>query len=111
MVEPRVGEIRADGVAPELRKEWLRSILHCRWSELGQPLDRWRNQVLEALLGITQDTVVFSHFVAINVAVGFALDDDRVTCFRPANCSCTVVEVRDGEILALALGAEDAGTL
>jgi broad specificity phosphatase PhoE len=113
-VEPRVGEIQAFGVAPERRREWLKSILQLSWSELGSPgspLDRWRNDVLQALLGITQDTVVFSHSVAINVAVGFALGDDRVTCFLPANCSCTVVEMRDGRIRVVELGNEDAGIL
>jgi broad specificity phosphatase PhoE len=113
-IEPRVGEIQAFGVAPERRREWLRSILQLRWSELaapGSPLDRWRNDVLQALLAITQDTVVFSHSVAINVAVGFALGDDRVTCFLPANCSCTVVEVAGGMLRVVELGSEDAGIL
>jgi broad specificity phosphatase PhoE len=109
-IEPRVGEIQAFGVAPARRREWLRSILQLRWSELaapGSPLDRWRNDVLQALLPITQDTVVFSHSVAINVAVGFALGDDRVTCFLPANCSMTIVE-SDGKGMRVAeLGEED----
>jgi broad specificity phosphatase PhoE len=110
-IEPRVGEIQAFGVAPERRREWLKSILRLRWSELGapgSPLDRWRSDVLQALLGIAQDTVVFTHSVAINVAVGFALGDDRVTCFLPANCSCTVVEARGETLRIVELGSEDA---
>jgi broad specificity phosphatase PhoE len=111
-IEPRVGEIQAFGVAPERRREWLRSILQLRWSELAaprSPLDLWRNDVLQALLAITQDTVVFSHSVAINVAVGFALGDDRVTCFLPANCSMTMVE-SDGKGMRVAeLGEEGEG--
>jgi broad specificity phosphatase PhoE len=109
-VEPRVGEIQAFGVAPELRRAWLKSILQRRWSELGSPgspLDRWRSDVLQTILGITQDTIVFTHSVAINVAVGFALADDRVTCFRPANCSCTVVEAGRGTLRIAELGSED----
>jgi broad specificity phosphatase PhoE len=109
-IEPRVGEIQAFEVAPELRREWLKSILQRRWSELGSPdspLDRWRIDVLQAILGITQDTIVFTHSVAINVAVGFALGDDRVTCFRPANCSCTVVEAGRGTLRIVELGSED----
>ena len=42
-----------------------------------------RDDVIVALAAISEDTVVVSHFVAINVAVGAALDDPRVTCFRP----------------------------
>jgi broad specificity phosphatase PhoE len=111
-VEPRVSEIRADGVPPEQRRDWLRNILQLRWSELGEPgssLDRWRNDVLQALLERTRDTVVFSHSVAINVAVGFAWRDDRVTCFRPANCSLTIVESDGRGLRVLELGEEDEG--
>ena len=112
IIEPRVGEIQAFGVAPERRREWLRSILQLRWSELatpGSPLDRWRNDVLQALLAITQDTVVFSHSVAINVAVGFALRDDRVTCFLPANCSMTMVESDGKGMRVVELGEPGEG--
>lgn len=108
-VDPRIGEIQAPGVAPEHRKEWLKSVLQRRWCELGEPLERWRRDVLEALLGITQDTVVFTHFVAINVAVGHALGDDRITNFRPANCSCSLLEVQAKHFRILELGVEQGG--
>jgi broad specificity phosphatase PhoE len=111
-IEPRIGEIQAFGVAPERRREWLKSILRLHWSELaapGSPLDRWRSDVLQSLLAITQDTVVFSHSVAINVAVGFALGDDRVTCFLPANCSLTMVETDGRTLSVLELGEQGEG--
>jgi broad specificity phosphatase PhoE len=105
-VDPRIGEIQTPGVAPEHRKEWLKAILQRRWCELGEPLERWRRDVLQALLGITQDTVVFTHFVAINVAVGHAMGNDSITNFSPANCSCTHLEVRGKHIRIVELGQE-----
>ena len=42
-------------------------------------------------------------------AVGAATDDDRVMCFRPAHCSQTVVEIADGQIELVELGAEGSG--
>jgi|SRR5215472_6820577 len=107
-VDSRVSEIPATGVAPEQRRDWLRTILQRHWIELGQPLASWRNDVLQALLGTTEDTIVFSHSVAINVAVGFALGDDRVTCFRPANCSCSLLKVQDRQLRIVELGSEEA---
>ena len=53
-----------------------------------------------ALLALEVDTVVVTHYIAINAAVGVATGDDRVVNFRPDNCSCTVVE-RDGQSLTL----------
>src|SRR5215471_13638869 len=60
-VESRVSEIPATGVPPAQRRDWLRTIMQRRWGELGQPLASWRNDVLQALLGTTEDTIVFSH--------------------------------------------------
>src|ERR1700730_10321419 len=90
------------------RAEWLRSVMQRRWPELGEPLQRWRQAVIEALQALSEDTVVVSHYVAINAAVGAALGDERVTCFRPDHCSCTVTEVTDGKLVLVELGAEGA---
>ncbi len=69
-----------------------------RWPELEEFLQQWRDHAVEALLEIQRDTVVVSHIVAINIAVAYARGDDRVTCFKVENCSCTVVE-SDGKKL------------
>ena len=76
-----------------------------RWTE---QLGLWRAEVLNRLGEFSQDTVVVSHFVAINVAVGHILKDDRVTCFRPDHCSCTVLDVVDGRLSLVELGAQGA---
>ncbi len=49
-----------------------------------------------------------SHYIAINVAVGHALGDARVTCFRPDYCSCTLLDVADGRLVLIELGAQGA---
>lgn len=108
-IEPRVGEIQAPDAVAGQRVEWLRQALERRWSELDASLRDWREKVLETLLAIQRDTVVISHYVAINVAVGHALADDRVTCFRPENCSCTVLDVQPSGLKLVELGAQGAG--
>ena len=105
-VDPRVAEIPSHATTAQHRGEWLRNILQSRWTDLDESLGRWRSQVLSTLAEFTQDTVVVSHFVAINVAVGHALEDVRVTCFRPENCSCTVLDIHDGQWKIVELGIE-----
>jgi broad specificity phosphatase PhoE len=105
-VDPRVGEISSPASTALHRGEWLRTILQSRWLDLDQPLRLWRDQVLNALGEFTQDTIVVSHFVAINVAVGYAQKDDRVTCFRPENCSCTVLDIQGAHWKIVELGIE-----
>jgi len=90
------------------RAEWLRGIMPCRWPELAETLQRWREAVVEALRALSEDTIVVSHYIAINVAVGHALGDARVTCFRPDYCSCTLLDVADGRLVLIELGAQGA---
>ena len=99
-VDSRVGEIESPGHDLTTRGPWLADILGRRWSEVEARLHGWRDGVVDALLRIDHDTVVFTHFVAINVAIGAATGDDRVVCRRVANCSTTWIE-HDGETLTL----------
>jgi broad specificity phosphatase PhoE len=54
--------------------------------------------------------VVFSHFIAINVLIGVALGDDRLVIRSLDNCSVTVVDIVDGEVV-LVEGGHEADTL
>lgn len=108
-IEDRVAEIPSFGMSPKERGPWLQGILQERWSNLSQHLQDWRNDLIQCLIGINEATVVFSHFVAINVAVGAATDDDSVVCFRPDNGSITVLET-DGSRLKLLERGLEAGT-
>jgi hypothetical protein len=50
------------------------------------------------LVARAEDAVVVSHFVAINVAVGRAIGDDRVVCVRPGSGSRTVLDTAGGAL-------------
>lgn len=115
-IEPAVAEIPSPIDDLEARTTWLRTAMAGTWSELvsapsGQA-DReidflaWRRGVIDALLNQPRDTVVFSHFIAINVAAGHALGDDRVVAFRPDNASVTVFETRGGDLILHEKGRE-----
>lgn len=105
-VEPGVGEIARPATARTDSPAWLAEVMASRWGELGPELAAWRRRVVDALLALGEPAVVVTHFVAINVAVGEATGDDRVACFSPANCSRTAVEVVDGRLVLVELGAE-----
>ena len=106
LVEPAVAEILLPSLDLAARRAWLDGVMARRWRDVGADLIGWRQAVLDRLLGIEADTAVVSHFVAINVAVGAALGDDRVVCFRPDNCSETVLEIEGGRLSLVSLGRE-----
>jgi broad specificity phosphatase PhoE len=106
LLEPTVSEIPSPTADLKERRVWLTRAMAGRWRDLGAGLTRWRQGVVDRLLAIPEDSVVVSHFIAINVAVGHALGDDRVTCFRPDNGSRTVLEVANGTLRLVSLGEE-----
>lgn len=109
VVDEAVGEIPTPARLAELseRGPWLADLFAGGWNEVADPVLRaWRQGVLDALGAMTSDTVVVTHFVAINVAVGHATGDDRLVCFRPDNCSRTTIENQDGQLCLIQLGRQ-----
>jgi len=100
VIEPRVAEIPSpEGHTLETRIDWLRSAMAGTWTQLGvsdgpRYVD-YRSSLLSALAAIDVDAVVFSHFIAINVVIGAATNDDRMVIASLDNCSVTTV-ISDG---------------
>jgi broad specificity phosphatase PhoE len=109
IVDEAVAEIPSPNMGLAERIEWLRGFMGGSWGQANGALEEWRTKVIADLTGIKADTVVFSHFVAINVATGAALNDDRVVIFSPDNCSVTVFDVT-GKTLSLVEKGHEAET-
>lgn len=105
-IEHGVAEVPAQGIAFAARRQWLSKLMGAGWSQVEPELRRWRQGVIDAILALPTDTVVFSHFIAINVAAGAALDEDAVVCFNPANASITALEAQAGRLRLIELGEE-----
>jgi broad specificity phosphatase PhoE len=110
-IEPAVTEIPSpDGYGMQERVEWLRNAMAGEWGPLGPRYTAFRDEIVGRLLRCTEDTVVFSHFIAINAVIGVAIGDDRLVIRSLDNCSVTVVEVAGGS-LRLIEGGHEADTL
>ena len=79
------------------------------WTAQDNALQDWRQKLLDCLLEQTEDSILFSHFVAINVATAAAMDRDEVTVFRPDNASITEIS-NDGGKLTLIRRGDEADT-
>jgi broad specificity phosphatase PhoE len=107
-IEEAVAEIPTPPAHALGRQVWLRGVMAGAWAD--QPdFTPWRMTMLKTLIAVKSDLAIFSHFVAINVAVGLATGNDKVVNFSPANGSITVLET-DGQTLKfVSFGAEAAG--
>ncbi len=69
-IEPGVGELAAP---PDLgldHQEWLRSMMAGRGAEYADVIGPFRDRVLGAIRALREDSVVVTHFLAINAVVG-----------------------------------------
>lgn len=106
VVEEAVAEIPSPTDNLQGRVAWLRDFMAGSWRNASMPLATWREEVIAALLAIRADTVIFTHYIAINVAAGAALGDDRVVVFSPDNCSVTVLQNEGGVLRLIEKGRE-----
>lgn len=110
-IDDRVAEIPSpEGVPMDERVDWLRSAMQGSWADLGQRYTAYRDRIVEAIVTVPADTVVFSHFIAINAVIGAAVGDDRLVIRSLDNASITVVDVVDGRV-HLVSGGHEADTL
>lgn len=115
-IDPRVGEIPSpEGYTLENRVDWLREAMAGTWSEVaarsGAHYLAYRDSVAGAISSLTEDTVVFSHFIAINAVIGAATGDERVVIASLDNCSITVFDVPGDGTLSLVSTGGEADTL
>lgn len=116
LVDPRVGEIPSpDGYTLENRVDWLREAMSGTWAQVaessGHHYSSYREDIVRAVTGLTEDTVIFSHFIAINAVIGRATGDDRVVIASLDNCSITTFETGPGGSLTLVETGGEADTL
>ena len=94
----------------EDRAAWFRQVFNGSWDDAGDAVVEWRRGIIDYLGRQHQDTVIFSHFVVINAAVGVATDSQRIVNFRPNNGSVTILE-NDGGALRLIEQGSEASTV
>jgi broad specificity phosphatase PhoE len=106
-IDAAVGELTAPPGVDDHRT-WLHDVMSSTYPALGADLCAFRDRVVARLTRLETDTVVVSHFLAINAAVGVATDDDRVVSFAPGHCSVTVLDLVGQRLHLVARGGEAA---
>ena len=109
-VREEVAEVFDPSVPPEERKAIIGPFMDGRWSEQDETLRAWRRRVVATLTALGEgdgDVIVVSHYIAICVAIGEALGDDRVVPVKLGNCSVTTLDVRAGKLALVSAGSTD----
>jgi broad specificity phosphatase PhoE len=106
-VEALVAEVPSpEGIPFGRRVPWLQEAIAGTWTALGPRYTDYRDAVVAFVADLTTDTVVVSHFIAINTVIGHCLGDDRVMIHRLDNTSVTVVETSPTGLALVSTGVE-----
>ena len=108
--EPRMSEIPSNTRELKKRGTWLEEVIGRNWDKQPKRLTVWRDQIISFLESQTENTIVFTHFIAINAVVGHLTNSLSVVVCKPNNCSITVLEVSDQKLQLLSL-PDEADTL
>lgn len=106
-IEDGIRELPSSVPMPQ-RREWLKTVMLKRWSEVDPALVAWRERVWQAVSGCREDSILFTHFMVINAVVGRALGDERLVVFEPDYCSVTRLSLTAGGCELLELGKSRA---
>ena len=99
------------GIPMGERVEWLRAAMAGCWADLGSPYTDFRDGVVRYVASRSTDSVIFSHFIAINAVIGSCIGDDRLVIDSLDNASITVVDVGPAGELRLVERGRQADTL
>jgi broad specificity phosphatase PhoE len=108
-----VAEIPAPPLDLSARRDWLTVATEGTWQDLNDTAPAgsidylaWRRDLVTSLTALPHDCVIFTHFIAINVAVGAAQGSLDVVCFRPDHASITILDTSGPRPLVSELGRQ-----
>lgn len=104
--EARIAEIPSPIDDLTDRTVWLAKTMAGNWEDLSDDLKQWRQALLDCVIDVSSDCVMFSHFVAINILVGASNNESAMVSFRPDNASITRFKTDGVKLVAETLGEQ-----
>ena len=105
-IDDAFSEIPASNIKLERRMEWLKSMMNMDIAMLPEDVKEWRSRIIKKLKNIKSNSIIFSHFMVINVVVGYIKNHPILLSMYPDNGSLTKIKVSNGEISLIKIGDE-----
>ena len=99
-------EIPSGDIEASRKREWLTNIMKMDIRELPKEVSEWREKILHKSLSLTENTVVFTHFMVINSIVGMLVNHPNLLYFYPDYTSVTKIIIKDGRVSEFFIGGE-----
>ncbi len=92
IIHSNLAEIPSPGVALADRRNWLKALFDKTIDELEAPQLEWRNNIIQSIQSLENDSLIFSHFMTINAIIGWIRGNKKVVSYYPNYCSITKME-------------------
>ncbi len=110
-IHAEVSEIPTpSNISFEERGPWLQQAMTGTWQQLGQQFVDYKNTIANFVASLQQDTVIFSHFIAINAVIGHVTNNDQLVVAHLDNCSITTFHIGENNTLTLDDTGHEAST-
>lgn len=88
------------------RLNWLQACAHQPWRDADPVVLAWRDNLLQALLALRGDVLVFTHFMVMNAVLGWLRGEDALVCYQPDYCSVLALESVDDVLAVRSVGCQ-----
>jgi len=105
-IDSTFSEIPSGDIEASRKREWLTNIMKMDIRELPKEVSEWREKILHKSLSLTENTIVFTHFMVINSIVGMLIDHPNLLYFYPDYTSVTKIIIKDGRVSEFFIGGE-----
>jgi len=99
-------EIPSNNIDNSQKKTWLTNVMNAEIKDLPDFVVNWRNNIIKHSLGVSQNTIIFTHFMVINALVGSLLKKSALMYFYPNYASVTKITFENKEVRSISLGDE-----
>ena len=90
------------------RLAWLKGCAQQSWDEVDGLLVEWRRELLESLLALEGNVVVFTHFMVMNAVLGAMQNQSKLVCYQPDYCSVMTLSRLEKDLTLIDLGCQAA---
>lgn len=83
--DSRIGEVPFPRDCQKSATEWLSDILKSKWSKSNKAIKSWKNNAYRLVHSISEDTIIFTHFLTISAVVSTIKKSDIVNSTNVGN--------------------------
>ena len=106
IIQDAYSEIPSDDIDNSQKKAWLTNVMNTDIRDLPDFVANWRNNIIKHSLGVSQNTIIFTHFMVINALVSSLLQKSALMYFYPNYVSVTKITFENKEVKSISLGDE-----